>query len=248
VRRGEIFLSFSALNDGGNFSSGGGPSASASPYGMGGSMARFAITNSRLYTVGNADLDVFDISQPENPVNTANKYIGTNIETVYPFRDKLFIGSMNGMYIYNISNPDQPTQEGLFTHARTCDPVIADQNYAFVTLRSGNTCQGFTNQLDILNISNLSSPTLIKTYQLNNPHGLSKDGNILFICDGKEGLKIYNAANVNQLELLQHITGIETFDVIAWNGIALVVAKDGLYQYDYSNPSSLRLRSKIAVN
>lgn len=246
VRRGEVFLSFAA-NDGANFSNGGGASATSSPYGAGGSMARFAITNSRLYTVGHQDLDVFDISQPENPVSTSNKYIGTNIETVYPFRNKLFIGSMNGMYIYDISNPDQPSQEGLFTHARTCDPVIADQDHAYVTLRSGTSCQGFTNQLDILNISNLSSPTLIKTYQLSNPHGLSKDGNILFICDGKQGLKVFDASNVNQLQLLQHISNIETFDVIAWNGNALVVAKDGLYQYDYSNPSSLRLRSKISI-
>ena len=162
--------------------------------------------------------------------------------------NNLFIGSQTGMFIYNISNPDNPVQQGQFNHVRTCDPVIADNNYAYVTLRSGTTCQGFTNQLDILNLSNLSNPVLVKTYQLTSPHGLSKDGNTLFICDGKEGLKIFDASNVSNLQLVKQISGIETYDVIAWNDNALVVAKDGLYQYDYSDLNNIRLRSRIAVS
>jgi hypothetical protein len=83
---------------------------------------------------------------------------------------------------------------------------------------------------------------------MTNPHGLSKDGNTLFICDGADGLKIYNATNLSSLSLIKHIEGIETYDVIAYNSIALVVARDGLYQYDYSNPSDIRLLSKISLS
>ncbi len=251
IRQGDVFLSFSALDNGsGGITRGGnsGSVASASPYGMGGSMSRFAITNERLYAVGNQNLDVFNITQPHDPQNVSRKNIGWNIETIYPFMNNLFIGSQTGMFIYNISNPDNPVQQGQFNHVRTCDPVIADNNYAYVTLRSGTTCQGFTNQLDILNLSNLSNPVLVKTYQLTSPHGLSKDGNTLFICDGKEGLKIFDASNVSNLQLVKQISGIETYDVIAWNDNALVVAKDGLYQYDYSDLNNIRLRSRIAVS
>jgi len=48
--------------------------------------------------------------------------------------------------------------------------------------------------------------------------------------------------------LLDRVKNIETYDVIAWNNRLLVVAKGGLYQYNYSNPSSLSLISKLAVN
>lgn len=222
-------------------------SASSSPYGVGGSMARFTIAKERLYTVGNQYLDVFNISNAENPLNAGRKSLGWNIETIYPFMNKLFIGSQTGMFIYDISSPDNPVLEGQFNHVRTCDPVIADNQYAFVTLRSGTTCQGFTNQLDILNLSNLSNPALVKTYPMTHPHGLSKDGNTLFICDGRDGLKIYNASTVTNLQLIKQITGIETYDVIAWNKIALVVAKDGLYQYDYTDLNNIQLRSKINI-
>ncbi|HEX7846173.1 MAG TPA: hypothetical protein VF476_10270 [Chitinophagaceae bacterium] len=217
-----------------------------SPVGQGGSMARFAIMSERLYTVGSGDLDVFNISNPVDPVRTANVPIGWDIETIYPFQNKLFIGSMSGMYIYNVSNPDAPVQTGQFAHVRTCDPVIADNNYAYVTLSSGTPCQGFTNELDVLQLNNLINPTLVKVYNMKNPKGLSKDGDYLFICD--DGLKVFNASNVQNLQLIKQIKNLETYDVIAYNKRALVVAKDGLYQFDYTDINNITQLSKINVN
>ena len=222
--------------------------AAVAPYGVGGSMARFTIAKERLYTVGITDLTVFNITSSLDPVLTGHKDIGWNIETIYPFKDNLFIGSQAGMFIYNILNADNPVQTGQFSHVQSCDPVIADDKFAYVTLRSGTACQGFNNQLEILLINNVVNPSLLKVYPMTNPHGLSKDGNTLFICDGAEGLKIYNATNLSSLNLIKHIEGIETYDVIANNSIALVVARDGLYQYDYSTPSDIRLLSKISLS
>lgn len=233
-----------------NYSATGGPSggsAASSPYGMGGSMARFAIVNERLYTVGLSDLSVFNITTTTQPRFVNTRRVGMSIETIYPFKDNLFIGSTSGMFIYNINSPDNPSLTGQFGHVRSCDPVIADDNNAYVTLRSGTACEGFTNQLEVLKLNSFTNPSLVKTYQLTNPHGLSKDGSTLFICDGRGGLKIYNASDVQNLQLLSTINGIETYDVIASNNVALVVAKDGLYQYDYSNLSNIRLLSKMTV-
>jgi hypothetical protein len=239
---GGIFLSASS----GALSQSGSPSKSV---GTGGSMARFTIVNDRLYTVNQNDMGVFNISTPNNPLQT--NLIGISnaamIETIFPFKNKLFIGSQAGMFIYDISNVDAPTATGQFNHVRSCDPVVADDNYAYVTLRSGTTCMGFNNQLDIVNITNMASPSLAKTYQMTNPHGLSKSGNLLFICDGSAGLKLYNVSDVMNMQLIKTVTGINAYDVIAWNNHALVVAKDGLYQYDYTNPAAIRQVSKIAV-
>ena len=243
-----------AFMDGGVFlgsvNSGNGPLTgnANSPVGQGGSMARFALINDRLYTVSDADLDVFNVSTPNNPLRVNTIHINWDIETIYPFRNKLFIGSMTGMYIYDVTNPDAPVQTGQFSHVRTCDPVIADDQFAYITLRSGTPCRGFTNQLDIVKHNEFSNPVHIKTYQLTNPHGLSKDGNYLFICDAQEGLKVYNASDVNALQLVKHISGINTYDVIAYANRALVVAEDGLYQYDYSDINNIRLLSKISIN
>jgi hypothetical protein len=217
------------------------------PFGMGGSMARFAIMGNHLYTVSNADLQVFGINNPESPVRGRQIPLSWNIETIYPFRDRLFIGSNAGMYLFSVANPDMPVQLGKFEHARACDPVVGDDRYAYVTLRSGTACEGFNNQLDIVDIANPARASLLKTYAMQNPHGLSKDGNLLFICDGAAGLKVYDATDLQNLKLLSVVEGIETYDVITWQGIALVTAKGGIYQYEYSNPAQLKLVSKMEV-
>jgi hypothetical protein len=221
--------------------------SSSSPYGAGGSMARFALIDNTLYTVGTSDLNVFSISNLSNPAYVTNKNIGWNIETIYPFQNKLFIGSATGMFIYDVSNPSNPKQEGQFSHFTSCDPVIADGQFAYATLRTGNRCNGFVNELDIIDISNLSNAALKKSYSMANPQGLSKDGNVLFVCDGNNGLKIYNATDASGLQLIKTFTGIDTYDVIAFNRIAIVVAKDGLYQYNYSDINNISLLSKITI-
>jgi hypothetical protein len=228
-------------------SAGGGFTTSAPTIGIGGSMARFTIVNDYLYAVSNSDLYSVTINNPANPVQTATINLGWGIETIYPFQNNLFIGSMTGMFIYSLSDPARPIELGRFNHARSCDPVIADGNYAYVTLRSGTNCNTNTNQLDVIDITNLSAPALKKTTGMTNPHGLSKDGNVLFICDGKAGLRIYNASVPEALQPIKHIQGIETFDVIARNGKAIVVAKDGLYQFDYTNLQNIHQLSKLSI-
>lgn len=237
-------LVFSSMS----FSSSDAAKAASGLNGIGGSMARFALMGDRLYTVSHSDLKVFNTSNAAAPayVKTVNFSQG-DIETVFPYKNKLFIGSQTGMFIYDASNADNPVKLGQFTHARVCDPVIADDHYAYVTLRSGTKCAGFTNQLDVVDISTLTSPVLIKSYQLSSPTGLSKDGDLLLICDGKEGLKIFDAANPANVTQLKQVSGIETYDVIALNGLAITVAKDGLYFITYTNPATAAVVGKIAL-
>ena len=47
---------------------------------------------------------------------------------------------------------------------------------------------------------------------------------------------------------LKKINGINTFDVIAYDKKALVVASDGLYQYDYADINNVRLISKLTIS
>lgn len=211
-----------------------------------GSMARFSIIKSFLYTVGPNNLTTFDISQPFLPVFTSSVQVDYHVETIYPLKNKLFVGTNNGMYMYDVqTSPSTPSLLGEFTHARGCDPVIADGDYAYITINDSSACLGFNNELQIVNIKDLGNPFLAQSYQLTHPVGLSKDGNNLFICDGKDGLKIYNAADVNNLQLIKQLKDAEVYDVITGNGLAIVVAGDGLYQYDYSNLSNIHLISKL---
>ncbi|WP_394990058.1 LVIVD repeat-containing protein [Emticicia sp.] len=235
------------------FKSGTSPSASsgsnsgATATGAGGSMARFTIYEDYLYTVSQSDLLLFNIKILNKPTQQLKINLGWGIETIFPYKDKLFIGSNTGMYIYDNKNPEKPERLSIFQHARACDPVIVHNDIAYVTLRSG-WCGTAPNRLDVVNVANLSSPRLIKSYDMKNPAGLGIDFPNLFICEGKYGLKSFDATSATNIMLQQHIEKIDAYDIITLEGKhLLMVGKDGLYQYDASNPKNLKLLSVIPV-
>jgi hypothetical protein len=225
------------------------PGSGSGP-GIGGSLARFTINGDHLYMLDGGDLQVADITGESTPLAKSRSYISWDIETIFPYKKNLFIGSASGMHILDVSAPESPVKLSTYEHVRSCDPVVVDDKYAYVTLRSGTTCQGFTNQLEIINVENLSSPRLLKTYPMTNPHGLGIDNNTLFICDGSDGLKAFDAADINTIDknLLAHYKNINARDVIPFNNILIMIGEDGLFQYDYSNPKDIKLLSTIAIH
>lgn len=214
--------------------------------GKGGSMARFAVSGNHLYTVTENDLKLFDITDAGNPGYSDSINIGFGIETIFPRGENLFIGSQTGMYIYDISDPAAPVKLSRYEHVYSCDPVVVEGNYAFVTLNSENDwCGRFSNMLQIIDISDLTNPYLVKEYQMTGPSGLGVDNNLLFICD--DGLKVYDVSNVYNIDLLHHFSDIDAYDVIPDDDLLIMIGSDGLYQYSYVN-GSVSLLSTIPVN
>jgi hypothetical protein len=217
--------------------------------GKGGSMARFSIVRDYLYTVNTWQLRTFDISDASNPVFKTDQVIGGGIETIFPYKDYLFIGSQNAMYIYDLTNPVKPAKRSAVTHFRACDPVVVEGNKAYVTVRSGVSCGGVLNQLLVFDITNVDSPVKLATYEMKHPFGVGIDHGNLFICEGGHGLRFLNAADASKITTTKLVEGVETYDVIPFENQhrLLVSAKDGIYQYDYQNMSNPQLLSKINV-
>ena len=227
--------------------------ASAAPAnnpGVGGSLAKFTVSGDHLYTIDNYQLQVFDISSLDNPVIGEKVEIGWGIETIFPYRQNLFIGARNGMHILSLENPELPHLLSTYEHINTCDPVVVENDIAYVTLRSGSAeCEGFTNQLEVIDIADLQAPKLIKVYPMENPWGLGIDNDVLFICDGPAGLKIFNAKDKLNIDdhLLAQYQSVRGIDVIPLNNVLMLIAEDGLYQYDYSDIENIRELSTLPI-
>lgn len=205
----------------------------SAPTGQGGSLARFMIVNNYLYAVDSHNINVFDIQDLENPKDLEDVYAGFDIETIFNRGEHLFLGSMRGMYIYDISSPAVPSLVGEFEHGTACDPVVVDGDYAFVTLRGGNMCGATESGLFIVDISDMSNPFLVKTYPMEEPYGLGVKDEKLFVCDGASGLKVYDKTNVEELVPLNHFKDIDTFDVIPMEDNLLMIGAEVIYQYEY---------------
>ena len=215
--------------------------------GQGGSLARFKIVDEYLYAVDSHMINVFDISDLENPKDLEDVYAGFDIETIFNRGEHLFLGSMRGMYIFDISSPATPTFVSQFEHGTACDPVVVDGDYAYVTLRGGNGCGALESGLFIVDISNIQTPELTISYPMEEPYGLGIRDEKLFVCDGSSGLKVYDKTNVEELTLLNHFKDIVTFDVIPLESHLIMVGNGILCQYEYLD-DKIRLISQIGLN
>ena len=238
-----VALSSSSCGDSASPSSA--DSAAAGDGGQAGSTARFAVMGNTLYAVDDTSLRTFDLSTPQTPVPGPVVSVGVGVETIFPRAPYLFIGSQQGMFIYNVAG-GTPQRVGMYAHAVSCDPVVVADRYAYVTLRLDGACTRGVNQLDVVDLANLSQPRLARSYPMAKPYGLGVDSSLVFVCD--QGIKVFDARATPTLRLVQSFP-IAATDVIARRGVLLVTGADGLYQYRYvaAGSGTLQLLSRIPV-
>lgn len=216
----------------------------------GSSISRFTIVGDRLYAVTYTELIVFDISDVYNiqEVNREKITHDLNIETIYPITNYLLLGAVNGMYIYNISDKDFPVYMSHIDHIVSCDPVVAEGNTAYITLSSfGTNCRTGEDRLEIIDISDIENPSTIVQYDLDTPGSLAIDGNVLFVVtdrDNENKLEVLDVSDTNNIRSYKTITDAKFIDIIMDNGKAYALAQNGLYVYDYSDPTNIVLSGK----
>lgn len=217
--------------------------------GAGGSMARFAITGNTLYIVSRQSLEVYDIQDGANPTKSMTNNIGIGIETIFPYQQHLFIGAADGMYIFNAKIPTTPVMLSRFTHVLSCDPVVVQGKYAYVTLRGGAGCRpgaGFSS-LDVVDVSDPAMPRMVNTLRLESPYGLGVSGNKLFVCEGEKGFKVMDITDPAVPIEKHYYQNVPAYDVIVRDSSLLVTGEKGLFQYRYDDSDSLKYLSQIPV-
>ncbi|GET29884.1 LVIVD repeat-containing protein [Prolixibacter sp. SD074] len=235
-----------ATTSGGGIS--GGEATGAATFGVAGSLARFGLYNNYLFALSNYSLKRFDVSD-DTAIEDLGSYSIPDPETVSIYNNLLFIGGNSSVSIYQIGETGDLEAKGLFEHISSCDPVVIQGDYAFYTLRGGTRCGSTVNELDVLDISDITQPVRISIVPMTEPYGLGIDDDMLFICDGSDGLKIYDAADKKHIALHQlgHFKDIQARDAIPVNGYLFVTGEDGFSQYDYSDPAHIERVSFIPV-
>lgn len=216
--------------------------------GQGGSLARFAIVGNYLYAIDKSELHVFDLTNPESPVEKDKVRVGFEIETIFPFKDRLFIGSTTQVHIFSIADPVHPvklSQAISPTVLRRCDPVVAKDTVAFATLRSNGPCGGVQSVLSVIDIRDINKPVERGTYPLPEPYGLGYSGEVLYVCDRMQGLLLFDISKPFTPVLLQSIKDGMYIDVIPYSDALICWVEKGVIVYDITDKRNPVLTSKI---
>lgn len=212
-------------------------------------MSRFAIYKDYLYTVMHNQLGIFDLSGDSPVKSVEDLYVGFNVETIFSYKDCMFMGTPTGMIIYALEDPLKPVRQSMITHVFGCDPVVVENDIAYVTVRSGTFCGQDANELIIVDVSDVKKPKHIVTYNMKSPKGLGIDNGTLFVCD--DGLRVFNTADPRTImhpdNMLAHFGNMDGYDVIPFNNVLMVIAEDGIYQYDYSELQHIKQLSRLPI-
>ncbi|MBO0935795.1 hypothetical protein J2I47_04465 [Fibrella sp. HMF5335] len=217
--------------------------------GTGGSTARFTVADNFLYVLQKQSLLSYDVSTSQNPVAGGNVALyGNSPETIFPFGKYLLLGTPTGILFYDRSlKPATPTYVSTYHHWFSCDPVVAQGTIAYATLRSGTPCRTGQNALETVDISDPTKPKLIRSYPMTNPRGLGIDDKTLFVGEGESGLRVFDATDPASLREIAFFKNISTYDLIPARNVLIVTGTGGIYQYDYSDPTAIRLLSTLPV-
>jgi hypothetical protein len=222
--------------------------AIGNPSGQGGSLARFTIAGNYLYTVDKEVLKVFDISNVAQPVFRRSVPVGFEIETIYPFGDKLFIGSTSVVHIFSIADPSNPQKLSVAISPevlRRCDPVVAKDTVAYATLRTSGPCGGINSILAVYNIKDIADPVQVAQYPVSEPYGLGYSGNVLYVCDKNNGLMIFDITAPYDPQLIGQVADVQPVDVIPYNDVLLVWTATGMNLYDITDKLNPALLTQI---
>jgi hypothetical protein len=213
--------------------------------GKGGSITRFTIAKDHLYIVSNHFLYAYSLTDPEKPELVYTSDVNFDIETIYPYNNNLFLGSKTGLYVYSIDTASSPRLIGMAQHARSCDPVVVNDTVAFVTLKSDGNCGPAKAGLYIHDITNIMQPVVKQVVSLPDPMGLGIQDSILYVCCGREGLKVFNVCHPYSPMLISTKRDGNYRDVIPYAGILICAVDSGILLYDIHNPDSPALLKEL---
>lgn len=215
-----------------------------------GSVNRIIAYDGYVYAVSREKMNVFDSRSDFTQVFSQS--VGWNMETVYPLGDRLFVGGSNAVDIFDITNRESPQLQSSYFHTTSCDPILpVEEETAYLTIRTGDfaECPGDDNQLLVLDISDPNFVSEIQRVDMESPFGMNLVGDKLYVGEGSNGMKVFDATDRRNLKLLRADHSVEAYDVLAHPNradVLLIAGPGGLTQYQLSGNFELHLVSNIA--
>ena len=200
---------------------------------------RFTIVDDHLYVLRETDLSIFDISGDSSMKQISNNNISGG--SILQKENLLLISKERSLRIFSLNDSTSFEFAGEFGSINYCNEIELKDSIIFVVGRVSNLCPSPDNKLDLFSIKEPENLILIKSIALGSPRGLVIWDNLLFVCQGKEGLTVFDISNSLEPIILKSFANIEANDIVVENDRLLVESEAGFTQYNYINDTLLPL-------
>ena len=172
-----------------NASSSGGSGAGVN---TGGSLARLAFCDNRLYVLGHSMLRTYDLVSDEL-IERNTQELGWGQEAMILRSGYLYVASQAALTIYDVRGCREPERIGFAPHRWANDPVAVEGDRAVLTVRWGEAGQpGSGGEMMVFDISDRTNPVELSRHPLSFPVGVQLHDGMLYIFDQVSGLLAYD--------------------------------------------------------
>lgn len=215
--------------------------------GTAGSMAKFTIVGQNLLVLQPGSIIQYTIEADGDLTYIRELVIFSgNLETIFPYGDKVLVGSSDQVYFLGFDSQNILDIISTYRHITACDPVVASNGIAFSTLRSNNCRFNSDEVLEIIDISDIGEPKLIKSYRTEAPYGLTINEQNLFVCE-RGGVAMYDVSDPQNIlpKGFTQFTGERPLDIIHTQGYLIVRTDKNIYNMSYTSSGILTILAKI---
>ena len=195
---------------------------------------RIAVTNTTAFVSDNNGVMIIDITSPTHPsiithFDTGDTTFGVTIKDSVLFAS----AGSQGLYIVDISSPESPQLLGRFACAEIAYSFTILDNYGFLGY------MGATN-IAILNLTDLSSPSLLTNISGYSCDHLFAYEGFLFGASPSSGLVVFNVSNPANPSFIRSLSAPGAHDIsIGDNRLFLGCHLYGLKSFNCTNPSTI---------
>ena len=158
----------------------------------GGSLARLAFCSRTLYVLAPNRLTTFRL-EGETLVNASETNLTQGQEAIVLEGRHLYVVSQWGLQIFEIGDCGLPIARGFAERFWSNDPVAIEGDRAVVALRTGNVpTPERDGRLMVYDISDRNNPRVMAQHPLAHPVGVALRDGKLYVCDGIDGLLVYD--------------------------------------------------------
>ncbi|NVK34748.1 MAG: hypothetical protein HWE23_09730 [Rhodobacteraceae bacterium] len=215
--------------------------------GTAGSLAKFTIVDDNLMVLKSDEIIQYAIETGGglSKVRTL-QFFNSNLETIFPYANNVLVGSNNGVHFLAFDSQGILELISTYSHLTACDPVVALNGIAYSTLRNSDCRFNSIEVLDIIDISDIENPQVVKSYESEAPYGLTINGENLFVCE-RGGLAMYDVSDPQNIILKGFMDFADELplDVIHSRGSLILRTDNAIYNMSYTSSGVFTIQAQI---